>query len=205
MKNMSDDKDDGGHEDGIVGGETLPLPKARNLYFTSQVNQESIAAVSKAILEINASDRFLAKQYAVYDQEYIPKPIKLYIDSYGGYVYQCFGLLGIMDNSKTPIHTIVTGAAMSCGFMMAIHGHKRFAYKHATLMYHQVSSHAWGKLKDMEEDIQETTRLQEMIENMTVRRTKLSPAKLKDCFDRKRDWFMAADEALKNGCIDAII
>lgn len=105
---------------------SIPLPKERNLYFTSQVDQASIAAISKSILEINANDEILRKQYAIYGIEYNPKPIKIYIDSYGGYVYQCFGLLSIMETSKTPIHTIVTGAAMSCGFMMAIHGHKRF-------------------------------------------------------------------------------
>lgn len=188
-----------------TSGGTLPLPKERNLYFTSQVDQSSIATLSKSILEINASDAILKKQYDIYGLDYSPKPIKIYIDSYGGYVYQCFGLLSIMDTSKTPIHTIVTGAAMSCGFMMAIHGHKRYAYKNATLMYHQVSSGAWGRLKDMQEDIEETKRLQEMIEQMTLKKTNISLSVLKDCFDRKKDWFMDADTAMKNGCIDAII
>ena len=188
---------------GSTGG--IPLPKDRNLYFTSQVDQASIAALSKSILEINANDEFLKKHYALYSIEYTPKPIKIYIDSYGGYVYQCFGLLSIMDASSTPIHTIVTGAAMSCGFMMAIHGHKRFAYKHSTLMYHQVSSVAWGKLKEMEEDIEETRRLQEIIQELTVKKTSISLSTLKDNFDRKKDWFMNAQEALKYNCIDAII
>lgn len=184
---------------------SIPLPKERNLYFTSQVDQASIAAISKSILEINANDEILRKQYAIYGIEYNPKPIKIYIDSYGGYVYQCFGLLSIMETSKTPIHTIVTGAAMSCGFMMAIHGHKRFAYKYATLMYHQVSSGAWGKLRDMQEDIEETKRLQQIIEQMTIKKTNISLDTLKDNFEKKRDWYMDADTALRNGCIDAII
>lgn len=192
-------------ETSTSGVTNIPLPKERNLYFTSQVDQYSIAALTKSILEINANDELLKKQYAVYGLSYTPKPIKIYIDSYGGYVYQCFGLLAVMESSKTPIHTIVTGAAMSCGFMMAIHGHKRFAYKHATLMYHQVSSAAWGKLKDMQEDIEETKRLQEMIEQMTVKKTSISLSVLKDNFEKKRDWFMDASTALKNGCIDAII
>lgn len=189
----------------IGPGGALPFPKERNLYFTSQVDQSSIAALSKSILEINANDSVLKQQYAIYGFEYTPKPIKIYIDSYGGYVYQCFGLLSIMDTSKTPIHTIVTGAAMSCGFMMSIHGHKRFAYKNATLMYHQVSSGAWGKLKEMQEDIEETKRLQHLIEQMTIKKTSISMDTLKDNFEKKRDWFMDAETALKHGCIDAII
>lgn len=188
-----------------VGSGVLPLPKERNLYFTSQVDQTTIAALSRSIIEINANDVLLKKQYSVYGIEYKPNPIRIYIDSFGGYVYQCFGLISIMENSVTPIHTIVTGAAMSCGFMMAISGHKRFAYKNSTLMYHQVSSWTSGKLKDMAEDIEETKRLQDVIETITVKKTSISLATLKDVYSRKFDWYMDADQSLKNGCIDAII
>jgi ATP-dependent Clp protease protease subunit len=190
---------------GLAPTGVLQLPKERILFFTKQFDQSSIADLTQAILDINRNDEYLTKLYAVYGISYKPAPIKIYIDSYGGYVYQCFGLLSVMDNSKTPIHTIVTGAAMSCGFMMAIHGHKRFAMRNATLMYHQVSSGAFGKLKEMEEDIAETQRLQKRIMEMTVKRTKISLAKLEENFERKKDWYMEADEALLNGVIDDII
>lgn len=201
---MSDNVEESGSSHLSPPG-VLPLPKERNLFFTKQFDQSSIADIAQSILEINRNDEYLRKLYAVYGLTYNPTPIKIYIDSYGGYVYQCFGLLSIMDNSKTPIHTIVTGAAMSCGFMMAIHGHKRFAMRNATLMYHQVSSGAWGKLKEMEEDIAETQRLQKRIMEMTVKRTKISLAKLEENFRIKFDWYMDADEALSNGVIDEVL
>ena len=84
-------------------------------------------------------------------------------------------------------------------------GHKRFAYKHATLMYHQVSSGVWGKLAEMQQDVVETERLQKIIESITVDRTRIMAYRLKENFEHKRDWFMDANEALKNGCIDAIV
>ena len=96
----------------------LPKPKVRNLYLPEQVNQESMNKLTKAIIEINEDDEYLKKLYGINDAEYKPRPIKMYIDSYGGAVYQCFGLLGVMDKSQTAIHTIVTGAAMACGFMI---------------------------------------------------------------------------------------
>lgn len=184
---------------------TLPMPRSRTIYFTKQFDQSSIATISKEIMEINESDEHLRKLYPVYGLSYEPAPIRIYIDSYGGYVYQCFGLLSIMDNSKTPIHTIVTGAAMSCGFMMAIHGHKRFAMKNATLMYHQVSDVAWGKAKDMEEGLEETKRLQNIIMEMTVKRSSISLATLQENYKNKVDWYMDAQTALKNGVIDEIL
>ena len=141
----------------------LPLPEDRIIHFTKQFDQASIADITRKIISINKSDRKIKKLYKIAGLKYKPQPIKIFIDSYGGQVYQCFGLLSVMKASKTEIHTIVTGAAMSCGFMMLISGHKRFAYPLSTPLYHQVSSVAWGKLKDMEEDVEETKRLQKMI------------------------------------------
>ena len=183
----------------------LPLPKERNLYFQKQVDQASIGELTQKIIEINDDDKKLKKLYEVYDLSYEPKPIKIYIDSYGGYVYQCFGLLSVMEKSKTPIHTIVTGCAMSCGFMMLISGHKRFAYKLSTPLYHQVSGGAVGKEKDMEEELFEAQRLQTMLEEITLEKTKISKKKLKEIYDGKKDWFMTAKEAKELGVVDEII
>jgi ATP-dependent Clp protease protease subunit len=183
----------------------LPKPLKRKLYLASQVDQDSMNDLTKSILEINDSDEELKKIYAIYDIEYRPKPIEIIIDSYGGMVYQCMGLLGVMNQSKTPIHTVVTGAAMSCGFMILIHGHKRFAYEHATPMYHQVSTGFWGKVKDLEEEYKETKRLQKKFEKLTLERTKITKDRLKEILKTKHDWFMDADEALKQGVVDEII
>ena len=183
----------------------LPKPRGRNLYLPDQVNQESINKLTKSIIEINENDVFLKKTYAIYEMDYNPPPIKLYIDSYGGAVYQCFGLLGVIEKSKTPVHTIVTGAAMSCGIMILITGHKRFGYEHSTPLYHQVSTGFKGKVQDMEETLGEAKRLQEKIEEMTLQRTNISRKKLNQILKNKIDWYMTAEEALSLGVIDEII
>ena len=184
---------------------TIEAPKDRILFFTKQVDQASISDLTKSIIEINEHDRYLEKLYVIHNMSYTPKPIEIMIDSYGGYVYQCFGLLSVMEKSITPIHTIVTGCAMSCGFMMLICGHKRFAHKLSTPLYHQVSSVAWGKLKDIEEDAAETRRLQDILEKVTLEKTKISEKKLKKVYRDKFDWFMTAEEALKLGVVDEIL
>lgn len=136
---------------------------------------------------------------------YTPKPIKIYIGSYGGSVYQCLGLLCIIEKSTTPIHTIVTGCAMSCGFLMSITGHKRYAYNKSTLLYHQISSAEYGKLKDIEDGVIEMKHLQKIIEEHTLSHTKISREKLKQIFKEKVDWFIKPKQALKLGVIDEII
>ena len=183
----------------------VPAPKPRALYLSTQVDQASMGMISTAILDINQNDEYIAKMCEVHGMSYNPKPITIYIDSYGGYVYQCFGLLSVMKNSKVPVHTIVTGCAMSCGFMIAISGHERYTYEKATLMYHQVSGGTHGKVKEVEEDLIEAKRLQKMIEDHTIANTGLTRKQLKENYDAKHDWFMNAKDALKYKVIDAII
>ncbi len=183
----------------------LPLPKERNLQLATQVDQASINSITRSIIEINESDEYLSKMAELNGFTYNPKPIILLCDTYGGYLYQCYGLLSVMEKSKIPVHTIVTGCAMSCGFMIAITGHKRFAYDKSTFMYHQLSSGAFGKLKEMEEDVMEGKRLQKILEAHVIEKTKLTKEDLKKNYDRKKDWFINSKKALKLGIIDQII
>lgn len=183
----------------------FPKTKERNLYLSAQVDQESIGKITQEIIEINELDEYLTKYYELHNLIYNRPPIKIFLDTYGGTIYQCFGLLSVMDNSKTPIHTIVTGCAMSCGFMILICGHRRFGHALSTPLYHQVSNGFWGKVKDMEEDYVETKRLQAKIEEITISRTKITKKKLEKIYVRKIDWFMDADEAKKLGVIDEIL
>ncbi len=183
----------------------LEIPTGRNLYFNKQVDQESIGKLTERIIEINEEDDRLTKVYAIDYVKYKRKPIKIYIDSYGGMVYQCFGLLSIMNTSKTPIYTIVTGCAMSCGFMILINGHKRFGYELSTPLYHQISNGFWGKAKDMEEEFYETKRLQKLLEKITLEKTKISKKQLKKIYTHKIDWTMNSKQALRLGVIDEII
>lgn len=183
----------------------LEKPASRNLFLAQQVDQDSMNAMSKAILEIRDHDEFLKGLYPLYGLSYEPKPIIIHIDSYGGAVYQCFGLLSIMKAKGTPVNTVVTGCAMSCGFMIAIHGAHRKIHKHGTMMYHQVSFGAEGKVADVEEEVFEAKRLQKKIEDMTLEMTKITKDKLEKVYKAKQDWYLDSRESLKWGCVDEII
>ena len=110
----------------------IEKPLDRSLFLSQDVDQESISEIIEKIILINKDDERLKKIYKAFNLIYTPEPIELYIDSYGGDVYSCYGLISVMENSKIPVHTIVTGSAMSSGFMILISGHKRFAHKLST-------------------------------------------------------------------------
>lgn len=183
----------------------LEKPMSRNLYLAQQVNQETMNDLSKSIIEIRENDEYLKKYYSLHNLAYNPSPIVLHVDSYGGAVYQCFGLLSIMTSKGTPVNTVVTGCAMSCGFMIAIHGAHRSVHENATLMYHQVSSNVGGTTKEIEEEVIEVKRLQEKIENMTKKYTKITSKQLEKIYKKKKDWYLDAKDAVKWCCADEII
>lgn len=185
--------------------ELLRLPKGRDLFFIKQVDQASIGELTKSIIEINQDDEQLKKLYSVYGLDYKPESIKIYIDSYGGAVYQCFGLLSVINRSRTPIHTIVTGCAMSCGFMILICGHKRFAHKLSTPLYHQVSTGANGTVKEIEDKLDEAKRLQAQLEDIVKDKTNITKKRLREIFESKKDWYMTSEEAEELGVIDEIL
>ena len=183
----------------------LEKPHPRNLFLAQQVDQDTMNVLSKSIIEIREHDVYLEGYYKLHDLAYKPKPIILHIDSYGGSVYQCFGLLSIMKSTGTPVNTVITGCARSCGFMLAIHGAHRSIHKYGTMMYHQVSSGTVGKVADIKEDLFEAKRLQKQIEAMTLDLTKITKSKLEKVYKRKQDWYIDAKTAVKLGCADEII
>ena len=179
-----------------------PLP--RDLYL-NEVTQASILALTKSIRDINLSDRYLKDFMRLSNCVYTPKPIILNIDSYGGDAYAMLGFLNVMDTSTTPIHTVVTGCAMSCGFLIAINGSKRFCHKYSTFMYHQVSYGTWGKLEEMKKDVMEGERLMEIIYKYVSNKTKIKESKLRKLDEKHTDWYISAEDSVKFGVVDSII
>lgn len=177
----------------------------RNIFLSSQIDQDSVSSVIEKIITINEADDFIDKKGSLFNFTYEREPIKMYIDSYGGSVYQCLGLLSVMGRSKTPIHTICTGVAMSAGFMILISGHKRFAHKYSTPLYHQASSFIFGELKNIEDNVAEMKRLQDLLEEIVLEKTDIKKAKLKQVYVEKLDWYLTAKDAKDNNVIDEIL
>jgi hypothetical protein len=79
----------------------LPKPIDRNLFLAAGVDISSVNELTKSIIAINEHDEYISKIFSIHNLTYIPSPIKIHIDSYGGRAYQCLGLIGVMQASKT--------------------------------------------------------------------------------------------------------
>lgn len=167
--------------------------------YVNDIDPTDCVEIVKQIHAINAEDDKNEETYADYER----KPIDMYISSYGGSIYDGLTVVDAMEKSKTPIHTHVN-YAMSMGFIISLFGHKRTCNKYARFMWHSMSAGTIGKLKDMEEDMVENKYLQEVMDKITLSRTKLTKKKLKEIIDAKKDFYFNADDALAAKIVDGI-
>jgi len=127
------------------------------------------------------------------------KPIELYINSYGGSVYDGFALISAILSSETPVYGYVDGYVMSMAFAIFIACHKRFCGKYSNFMYHEISTVSVGKNTEIEEVTKENRRLQKMYDELVIERTNLKKNQLDRVKRNKKDWFFGAEDAVKFG------
>jgi ATP-dependent Clp protease, protease subunit len=131
------------------------------------------------------------------------KPIKLYINSYGGDVIACYSVIETMRASKTPIYTYNLGKAFSAGGLILMAGHKRFTYADAVVLIHQGSTGASGTTSQVIEQIEFQKRQEERIKAFILDVTNITPEQYKDKF--KEEWFFFGDESVELGVTDEVI
>jgi len=136
------------------------------------------------------------------------KVIPVLIDSYGGEVYSLMSMINTIKSSELPIATIVDGKAMSCGAYLLAFGAKgyRFATPGSTIMIHDVSSFAYGKIEEMKAKTREGERLNEIL----TKELSQVCGKKDDYFSKliheagHADVFLNPEETKKHGLIDHI-
>lgn len=131
------------------------------------------------------------------------EPIKMYIDCAGGNITDAFCITDSIRQSKTPIHTIITATALSGGFIIAISGHKRIAYPHASFLFHEGSGGFGGDANKFANFASFYKKQIEQMKQIVLSRTNISEEYYKEI--KNDDFWMTAQEAKELGCIDEII
>ena len=105
----------------------------RILSFTGRVDDENTHKLYYDLLEISAEDEI--------HQEKSRIPIKLFIDSDGGYDDSAFKIIDLISRMKTPVDTYCAGKCASAAALMFMAGRKRYITEHAFILLHDLSSH----------------------------------------------------------------
>lgn len=122
-----------------MSADKYPERHKRDLLLSDRISQGTVKDIIKDIFEINFDDDEKEEIYKDWER----KPIQLFINSYGGSVYDGLALIDVIKRSKTPVHTVCIGSCMSMALWVWLSGAKRFVGESATLMFHDVSLFAY--------------------------------------------------------------
>ena len=173
----------------------------RTLYLSADVTNQSISDICKQILSIEEIDRKGTEKF----RNYVINPIRLYIQSFGGSVYDMWALIDVIESSTTPIITYCTGYCMSAASLIFLAGHIRCMYKHSSIMFHQMTAGYWAKFNDIQIEQHQLEKLHKDMLKYIKKKTNLKGKFFKRIDDNKEDVYMTAKECLKFEVCDKII
>lgn len=169
------------------------LLKDRTVILNGQVDSNTMNVLVAQLLYLESEDK--------------QSPITMIINSPGGGVYDGLSLADTMNHIKCPVHTIVSGMAMSMGAYLLANGEKgyRMALPSSTVMIHQVMSGISGGTQATDIDIhaRETNRLKTYLTKNLAKYCNKDFQEMWDACERNK--YMDAQESLEFGIVDKII
>ncbi|MDY7040421.1 MAG: ATP-dependent Clp protease proteolytic subunit [Chloroflexota bacterium] len=139
------------------------------------------------------------------DREDPEREISLYINSPGGEIYPGLAIYDTIQQVRAPVSTIAVGWTASMGTVLLAAGTKgrRYALPHATIHMHPAGGGARGPAPDVERQIKELMRMQDMLRQLLAKHTGQPLERIVADFDR--DYFMTAELAVDYGIVDEVL
>lgn len=141
------------------------------------------------------------------DDEGVPvdkrKPIKLYINSPGGDIYEGFALIDAITISKTPVYTYNVGMCASMGFLIYIAGQKRFILPRSMFLLHDGFNGSWSSSSKFIDTAEFSKRYEsEVIKAYVIQQTRISD----EDYDKhlRVEWYMLPKDAIELGVAHTI-
>jgi len=189
--------------------------KLHNIYLMGDVDEDMWNALVDKINEIKSADKEIDEMnigtlslFGIEAQALRPS-INIYLSTFGGYIYD---MLSIYDElvslqKEYIVNIYCVGKIMSAGtiIMLAVDTEHRFSYPNTTFMYHTLSGWTDGKIKDIEENVEEKKRLHKLMWNIYKEKTEIPTDKLDEIYKCKKDWYITANQALKYKIIGKIL
>lgn len=166
------------------------LLEKRKIFLSGEINTQTVTPVIQDLLYFNESK----------------KDVFLYICSPGGYVDAGMALLDAMNLMQYDINTIVTGEASSMAAIIAICGTKgkRYMFKNASLMLHQVSSDELeGTPAEIKNYLKEFEKSGKTLNKIISRQTNKSVKQIRKDIENL-DFWMSVKAAIKYKAIDKV-
>lgn len=168
-----------------------------HIYYYSSVNKKSALELNMKLKEV---ENKLIKKYNDYNghQEYI----YLHINSFGGSVFSAFSVIDTIKNSKIPVVSIIEGAAASAATLISVMCDYRIIYENSYMLIHQLSSGTWGKMSELEDEMENLKELMTAIRKIYKESTNIPEGEINEIL--KHDLWWNPQICLQKGLVDEI-
>ena len=112
-------------------------------------------------------------------------------------------MIDAIKMSKTPVYTIAIGETYSGGFFTFLAGHKKFAYPHASFLYHEGATANGGDANKFRNFAKFYEVQLEQLRQIVLDNSSISEEEYEKHI--KDDWWLTAEEAVKYGIADEIL
>ena len=163
-------------------------------YLHGDITNENVSEAIKWIVSANL-------------QKKPKRKLTLYINSYGGDLYEAFALIDVMKNSYHNISTIGIGAVMSAAFLIFVSGQngQRFLGKNTGIMSHQHSDTMESKMHDMKAAMTENVNCEVRALGIIRDASEMSMAEVRKKFNSPSDQYFTAKQMVDFKLADAIM
>ncbi len=193
-----------------VGGFIIE-PNLRMLSLYGDLNEKRGSEIVYSLLAYKEVKRLIPKDPKKPKGDYVEiiDPLEFIISTNGGSAPDMFAIYDTMNMVKPsmPIHTMGLGKVMSAGVLLLATGTKgkRRIGRNCRVMIHAVQAGAGGSSHDIINEVEEIMFTQDRYIQALSEQTKLSPKKITQLIDEKRNIYISAEEAVKYGIADIVV
>lgn len=136
-----------------------------------------------------------------------PPSVLVILNSVGGQIFDAlliFETIRDLVRSGIEVRIEARGLAASMAVVLLQAGSKRVATKYTRFMLHEASASAAGEASKLKDESEELDKLNNMLDQIIVSRSRLTLARLRKR-TKRREWWLSAEEALKYAIVDEIV
>jgi ATP-dependent Clp protease protease subunit len=168
-----------------------------DIYFYGDITEQNALELNSMLYEVD-------KKLQVAGLFVDSKPtIKLHINSYGGSLFAGLATVDVIRGLGCNVHSYVEGAAASAATIISVSCQKRYIGRYSKMLIHQLTSGAYGKYNELEDDMENNSHLMETIKAIYKKYTNVPMKKIDEIL--KHDLWFDSKKCLKLGLVDYII
>ena len=168
-----------------------------HIYFYTEVDRKSALEVIRLIKNISEDMNTIADRM---DSPNGPNPIYLHINSYGGSIFAALSIVDAILESKVPVISVIEGCAASAATLISCVASKRYIKRHAHMLLHELRSSFWGKMQDIEDEVDNLKELMKLIVQLYKKHTDLPSNEIKNIL--QKDIWWNSEICIKHGIVD---